>query len=710
MSENTIIKNYIEQKNNIKVIWFDEQIKNEENQNNFKQLKSFFNNIEQYEELDKGFENFYLKNNENKNEFKIILVIVSGRLFGRYIKKLQDNINKIINIPYTFIFTSCNFKKILLSQVPDTEHILSYDTMIMVNDGFYNPGGVYDNFEELLNEMKIIINKIQSNHKINPRIKDKINYEGVLTFEYLESEEDLLAPALYKEIITNEKITKEDYKNFHKHILSFNNKELNYLIKNLDLFKYIPFEILSKYWSRCYTIESDFYKVLNNKLMKSELSFNYKTFIKMLYTGVEINSLNSYKGKYLYRGSSINKEEIEKIINYFNNGKLSSIVVFSKAFLSFSEDENEAINFCGESDDTKIGILFILENNNINLHESNANIQNFSVFPEEKEILFFPGTSFIIKQIRNIDDNYIEIILNNNGKFKEKYNFIYDDKEKINNLINNNILTKNIAGKKLVFLKGGKYLINFEKKISEESFGAVFLGKDLETDEIVLIKKTNKQFNYEFIEADVTARIQISNENKYSCKLRDYFTANDCFYMVLDYYDDNLENYFQNNGKKFSPNLINKIFKQLNLVFKELLNKHIVHRNINPKNILIKYSNEEKTKFDTFLTDYEFSREYEEKEFLTTFCGTQGFFAPEMLSWKGYKNNCDLFSIGITMYYLYFGNKPVYEDIINSNLNFEIEEDKILEGLIKKLLKENPDERITWEEYFDHPFFKQYEY
>ena len=42
-----------------------------------------------------------------------------------------------------------------------------------------------------------------------------------------------------------------------------------------------------------YYIESDFYKVLNNKLMKSELSLNYKTFIKMLYTGVEINSLNS---------------------------------------------------------------------------------------------------------------------------------------------------------------------------------------------------------------------------------------------------------------------------------------------------------------------------------------------------------------------------------------------------------------------------------
>ena len=106
--------------NNIKIIWFDEQIKNIENQNNFKKLKSIFNNIEQYQLLDEGFENFYIKSQENENEieneFKIILVIVSGRLFGRYIKKLQDNINKIINIPYTFIFTYCNFKNVLLKK------------------------------------------------------------------------------------------------------------------------------------------------------------------------------------------------------------------------------------------------------------------------------------------------------------------------------------------------------------------------------------------------------------------------------------------------------------------------------------------------------------------------------------------------------------------------------------------------------------------
>ena len=135
--------------------------------------------------------------------------------------------------------------------------------------------------------------------------------------------------------------------------------------------------------------------------------------------------------------------------------------------------------------------MFILENYNINSHESNANIQNFSIFPKEKEILFFPGTSFIIKSIRENSDN-VEMILNYNGKFKEKYNFIYDDREKINDLINNNILTKHIEGKELTFLKGGKYLIL--EKITIEKNVLIYKGKDLEKDEIVAIKEINIVF------------------------------------------------------------------------------------------------------------------------------------------------------------------------------------------------------------------------
>ena len=682
------------------ILWIDEKINNDENQIYYHRLKTSFCNFKGYNDLlDEVFELFY-----DGGKFEIIYVIISGRFFGKYIQTIKDNIKRIINIPYTYIFTSNYFKKVLLKELPDNQHILSYDTLIEIKDDFFNPGGVYDDFDELFYELKN--KKLNSNIVNKPRIKDKINYEGIFTFEYLKNEEDLLAPALYKDIITNEEITEKDCENFYNHILSFDNIELNNLIKNLILFKNIPFEILCKYWARLYTIESNFYKVLNNNLMKSKLTYNYKTFINMLYKGVEINSIKPYSGKYLYRGTVINKTEIEKINKYKSIGLLSNVVVFSKAFLSFSRDKSEAIPFCGKSDDSKLGCLYILENNNNNLHESNGDIQIFSIFPDEKEILFFPGSSFIIKNITKIN-NMFEITLNYNGKFKEKYSFIYDNKEKINNLINNNILTKNIAGQELVFLKGGKYLINGEK--TKRHYGGFFKGKDLETDTNVSIKEIKEN-------GEVIILKKISNKIKHSMKIKDIFTVKGITYIVEDYFDGDL-NYYGH----MPPNLIKKIFMQLNLTFQELLEQNIIHNNICPRNIYIKYTNRKKTNFDSILTGYGYFTNYkkekvvkieeeeeeeEESVIKRPFIGTPVFQAPEVL-YGDIRKNSDLFSIGMTIFFLYSGKLAYIEE---KSLKFKIEEDRQLEDLLYKLLKRNPDERINWEEYFTHPFFRQYEY
>jgi hypothetical protein len=141
--ENLEISLYENINKSIKIIWFDENVYSNENKKYLIQLKSLFHYTKEYQFLNEGFENFYGKS----QQFQIIIVIISGKLFGRYIKKIKENINKIINIPYTYIFTSNNFKNVLLQEIIDKEHILSYDTMIAVNDGFYNPGGVYDNFK-----------------------------------------------------------------------------------------------------------------------------------------------------------------------------------------------------------------------------------------------------------------------------------------------------------------------------------------------------------------------------------------------------------------------------------------------------------------------------------------------------------------------------------------------------------------------------------
>ena len=67
--------------------------------------------------------------------------------------------------------------------------------------------------------------------------------------------------------------------------------------------------------------------------------------------------------------------------------------------------------------------------------------------------------------------------------------------------------------------------------------------------------------------------------------------------------------------------------------------------------------------------------------------------APEILFGYEYSNGCDLYSIGATIYYLYFGKYPFNENILISldgkkfDVNVKILEDKNLEDLINKLLK-----------------------
>ena len=66
----------------------------------------------------------------------------------------------------------------------------------------------------MLNELKNKKLNSKSN-TVNELIKnDKINYEGIFIFEYLKNEEDLLAPSLYKDIITNEEINEKECENF----------------------------------------------------------------------------------------------------------------------------------------------------------------------------------------------------------------------------------------------------------------------------------------------------------------------------------------------------------------------------------------------------------------------------------------------------------------------------------------------------------------
>ena len=301
---------------------------------------------------------------------------------------------------------------------------------------------------------------------------------------------------------------------------------------------------------------------------------------------------------------------------------------------------------------------------------------------------------------------------------------------------NIHIFTKNIAGKELLFLKGGKYLLG--EQIDE--LGTTFKGKNLETDEIVSIKKISK--NFEHINTIIDTLKKISKRIPNSIKFKEYFESENYYYIIQNYYDDNLE-HFMSINKKLTPNFIHKIFKQLEITFENLLGNN-TFITVRPSNILIRYCNPEKTNFDSFFSDYFINNEENIKNKYNKINKKKIFYdkpskcnmyiphkyelededlieAENFLINPRYysKFSSYLYSIGLTIYYLYFGKLPYskfsldeFNKLLDNpqNINVTIKIDKNLEDLINKILKKDIKDRIDWKGYFSHPFFKQYKY
>ena len=192
------------------------------------------------------------------------------------------------------------------------------------------------------------------------------------------------------------------------------------------------------------------------------------------------------------------------------------------------------------------------------------------------------------------------------------------------------------------------------------------------------------------------------------------------FAIVMELCDENLLSLIKRK-KEFKKEEIYDILIQLNNIFKIMKEKNIIHRDLKPENILIKYHNEEKTMYNIKLSDYSSSKKLTNlKEKCKTINGSMLTMAPEVLNGEEYNYKCDLWSLGIIIYLLVFGQYPYNGDTEIATLR-QIEkfdkygqkkilkhtEDKLLDNLIFSLLVKDPENRLSWKEYFNHPFFIQ---
>ena len=397
------------------IIWVDSNVDSEENTSYIEELKSLgYYKIRGFKDIDEAIDHIKII------EFEETIIIVSGSLYISFITSFKNNLSDIYVIPKIIIFTS---------NIENIKNNYEYQNII-INHPFYNVGGLHDSFKEIKNFI------------INPPGKKKMmkrRDETELIFEYIDCKEKLALPMFYKSLI--EVKPNEQFEDFTKKLYikySKNNKILEELLEPIINMQKIPIELLSKYYSRIYTTESNFYTDLNNEL-RIKNTDNYLPYIKVLYEGVKLDSLSLSTNKKLYRGGRLSDEEIKKIYEFKEKQKpgLPAGIVFAKTFLSFTKDKTIAESFLDEADaEKKITtpnklnkVLFTLEkedNIDNSYFTTHADIEKkISVFPIEREVLFFPFSSFEIKNIKETfvnNEKRYEIELSYLGKYIKQFN------------------------------------------------------------------------------------------------------------------------------------------------------------------------------------------------------------------------------------------------------------------------------------------------
>jgi serine/threonine protein kinase len=193
--------------------------------------------------------------------------------------------------------------------------------------------------------------------------------------------------------------------------------------------------------------------------------------------------------------------------------------------------------------------------------------------------------------------------------------------------------------------------------------------------------------------------------------------------IVTERCDLDLRQFAQKKGRSFKTEEIKQNFLSINKIFKLLQEKLVIHRDLKLENFLVKYKNTEKTEYVIKLSDYGISKfKNNTNGIFSGIKGSEDTIAPEISLEKitKYESVVDVFSLGIIFYQLTHGlNHPFGKNFNKCYINYERHydnddldvpfdesiKDENFKDLLRKMLKINPNNRISWENYFNHPFF-----
>lgn len=171
----------------------------------------------------------------------------------------------------------------------------------------------------------------------------------------------------------------------------------------------------------------------------------------------------------------------------------------------------------------------------------------------------------------------------------------------------------------------------------------------------------------------------------------------------------------QNLLLKLNPNAMSStLSEQAPFTYKSTskITRHFLQKHESVKNTSLSYKD-----YTLKISDFGLCKSYDYLDQPhATLAGTRAYIAPEAFTKQGYTNTIDLWSIGIIMLEMITGINPFRTavNVIASINNFDLQNQinsyqlsQNCKNLLSLLLTKDPKNRITFEEFFVHPFLQQ---
>ena len=239
-----------------------------------------------------------------------------------------------------------------------------------------------------------------------------------------------------------------------------------------------------------------------------------------------------------------------------------------------------------------------------------------------------------------------------------------------------NLYSKNekrlIAFKKKLFHSQGLHsrgirdIYKFGREIGKGKFGTIYKGTHIASLRTIAIKEVSK---YETGKSNVYTSVKWEKEifkflSNSECeayniiKCYEYIETPNYIYYIMEYVKNGDLKTYLNDTPKISENIINSICKQMLSALSFLHSNGIIHRDIKLTNTMItKYNSSISVK----IIDFGLSRIIAHDDFIYENFGTLIFKAPEIMIGNNYNFSVDLWSFGMTIFYLMFRRFPVEE-------------------------------------------------